>query len=337
MIARKAFSVAWVGLLALVPSVAFAQLATGSLGLGSSGSPFTMTLSPSYPAPNTSATLSFVSTSGLDLSNATLTVAENGTHIYSGSAQTIAVPVGAAGALSTIRATITSNGTSYTQTLALRPQDVSLVLEPLSSAPPLYPGKPLVPAAGEVRVVAVANLRTNAGVQVNPTTLSYSWTMDGVRLANFSGIGKDALLAAAPLQYRSHTISVVVQSQDGALVGGGSVTFESADPTLLLYDDDPLLGILFDHALSGTYALTGTESTLYAAPYSLPTSGSPSSVQWFVNESAAQTGPLLTVRPVGQGAGTASISATEAAGPYTTAAANLTVTFGTTTSSFLGL
>lgn len=323
------------GLFALMPSVVFAQAL--SYGLGNSGAPFSMTLAPTYPAPDSTATLSFVSASGLDLSNATLAVSVDGTSVYAGSVQTISIPIGAAGALTNIKAVVTSNGASYTQSLAVHAQDVSLVAEPVSSAPPLYPGKPLVPTEGDVRVVAIANIRTSKGVQINPAELSYAWTVDGVQMANFSGIGKDSIMVASPLQYRSRTVSVTVQSQDGTLVGGASIDLQTSEPKILVYVADPLLGILFNHALSGTYALSGTESTLYAAPYSLASNVSGASLQWFVNGTAAQTGQLLTVRPTGQGAGSANISVTGTIGTYTTAATDFSVAFGTTTSSFFGL
>ena len=334
MIARRVFGVVLVGLLVAVPAVALAQF---NLGLGTNGAPFSMALSPNYPAPNSSATLSFVSASGLDLSNATLSVTVNGASVYQGSVQTIPVAIGAPGALMTINATIKSNGSSYTQSLTVRPEDVALVVEPVSSAPPLYPGRPLVPIGGNVRIVAVANFRTGKGVALDPSQLSYSWTMDGVQLANFSGIGKDVLMAAAPLEYRSRSVSVTIQSQDGSLTGSDSLTLQSAQPTILLYADDPLLGIRFDRALTGSYTLSGTESTLYAGAYSLATNTGTPALQWFVNNTPAQTGPLLTVRPAGQGAGSASISVTGSVGSYTTAVSNLSVLFGTTTSSFLGL
>jgi len=334
MTARKVSSFVLAVLLAAAPAVAVAQF---NLGLGTNGSPFSLALSPDYPTPNSSATLSFVSASGLDLSNATLSVTVNGVSVYQGSVQTIPIAIGAPGVLMTITATIKSNGSSYTQSLTVRPEDVALVVEPVSSAPPLYPGRPLVPVGGNVRIVAIANFRTGHGAAIDPSQLSYSWTMDGVQLANFSGIGKDVLMAAAPLEYRSRSVSVTIQTQDGSLTGGGSLTLQSEQPTILLYADDPLLGIRFDHALTGSYTLPGAESTLYAGAYSLATNAGTPSLEWYVNNTPAQTGPLLTVRPAGQGAGSANISVTGSVGSYTTAVSNLSVLFGTTTSSFLGL
>ena len=138
--------------------------------------------------------------------------------------------------------------------------------------PPLYPGKSLVPLEGSTRIVAVANLRDENGNPIDPSALSYAWTVDDTAIADSSGIGKDAIMVDSPLEYRSSEVSVAVQSQDGTLVGGDSLSLTPSEPTVRVYDNDPLLGILFDHALSGNYSINTAEDTLYAAPFSMPTS-----------------------------------------------------------------
>ena len=107
----------------------------------------------------------------------------------------------------------------------------------------------------------------------------------------------------SPLEYRSSSVSVVVQSQDGTLVGGDTLFAGHwpSDPSVRIYENDPLLGILFDHALSDTYAITGAEDNLYAAPFALPTSSGAPLLQWFLNGDAAQTGDSITLRPTGSG------------------------------------
>ncbi|MDE2021920.1 MAG: hypothetical protein KGI71_03345, partial [Patescibacteria group bacterium] len=213
------------------------------------------------------------------------------------------------------------------------PEDVALVAEPISSAAPLYPGRPGVPLEGSTRVVAVANLRNTKGNVIAPGTLSYAWTVDGTNIESDSGIGKDAIVVESPLRYRSRTISVTATSQDGSLVGGASLSLSPVDPSIRIYENDPLLGILYDHALSNQYSIPGAESTLYAAPFSFPTTDGAPSLQWFLNGNAAQTGNSITLRPTGSGQGNASLSIVSSAGSYTTATANLSLLFGAAASS----
>lgn len=296
--------------------------------LGDIGPSFTLSATPQYPAPNGSVILTFLSGS-LDLTSATLSVQVDGKNIYRGTVQPVTVALGKAGSITSVKATISSGGATYSQSLNLQPQDVSLIAEPISSAPPLYPGKPFVPLEGNVRVVAVANLKNTSGASLDPATLSYAWTVDNTDIANSSGIGKETIIVASPLQYRGRDVSVTVRSQNGSLVGGASLSLSPMEPSVRIYENDPLLGIRFDHALSGRYDIA-SEATLYAAPFSLPTTNGMPLLQWFLNGSAAQTGNSITLRPTGSGKGNASLSLVASSGSYTTATANLSLSFGET-------
>lgn len=308
-----------------------------ALGDISNAAAFTVSVNPQYPAPYGQATLSMVS-STLDLSNAMMAVSVAGKEIYQGSVRTIAVPMGKTGSIASVKVTINSAGASYSQMLSIQPQDVALVAEPISSAPPLYPGKSLVPLEGSVRVVAMANLQGSNGEAFDPSAFSYSWTVDGAQIANSSGIGKTAIIVASPLQYRARSVSVAVMSQDGNLVGGASLSLTAQDPSVRIYENDPLLGILYDHALSGDYPINDAEDTLYAAPFSFPTTGGALLLQWFLNGEAAQTGNSITLRPTGSGQGTASLSIVASAGELTRATEELSLSFGAASGGgFFGL
>ena len=311
----------------------FAVSAQSFSGLGNTDS-FSVSVTPQYPAPDSLVTLSFLSSS-LTLTSATMTIIANGKQIYKGSVQPVAVILGKTGSTTLVKVTILSAGTAHSQSLVLQPQDVSLIAEPLSSAPALYPGKPLVPIEGSTRVVAVANIVDARGRILDPGTLVYTWTVEGAGIANSSGIGKSSLTVASPLQYRERAVSVVVQSQDGSLTGRASLTLSPSNPTVRIYENDPLLGIRFDHALSGSYSIAGAESSLYAAPFSLPLLNGNPFIQWFLNGAVAQTGTVITLRPAGNGLGNASLSLTASRDASSLATANLSLSFGATSSTNL--
>lgn len=320
---RFHFFIACIGIVLALPFAAMAQSIDGSL----EGTSFTVSVRPQYPAPNSQASISFLSTS-LDLTNALLTVSVAGKEIYRGAVQPVGITLGNAGSVANVKVTISSGGVSHSQTIFIQPQDVLLVTEPISSAPPLYPGKPLVPIGGSARVVAMANLRDARGKTIDPANLSYAWTVDNAQIANSSGIGKSAIIVASPLQYRARSVSVAVTSQNGSLVGGASLSLMAQEPTVRLYRNDPLLGIRFDRALSGEYAISDVETALYAAPFSLPTNSGAPLLQWSLNGSPAQTGNSITLRPAGKGQGNASLSLVASAGNSTTATADLSLIFG---------
>jgi len=317
----------------MLPLMAAAQFGDTAGSMNS----FSLSVSPQYPAPMSQATVSVVSSS-LDLANATMTISVDGKQIYQGNARPVTVPIGKEGSITRVVVNVSAGGADYSQEVSIQPQDVLLVAEPVSSVPPLYPGKPSVPLEGSVRVVAIANLKSAAGTPHSPAALSYAWTVDTTQVASASGIGKATILVASPLQYRARTVSVAITSADGTLVGGASLSLSPEEPSLRIYENDPLLGIRFDRALPNVYSITGAEVSLYAAAFSLPTTYGAPFLQWFLDGDLVQTGSSITLRPTGSGRGTASLSLTAAAGQYTTASADLGLSFGAAKSStFFGL
>lgn len=313
------------------------SLSAQSLDVGNmGGEPFSISVSPQYPVPLGTATVSLLP-GFVNLANATVSVSADGKTLYSGSARPVAVPLGRAGRVTSVDISVSSAGSTYRQTVSIRPQDVVLVAEPLSSLPPLYPGGALVAPEGKVRVVAVANLAGGSGASLDPSTLAYVWTVGGVRMANSSGIGKSAIMVASPLPYRATDISVDVMSRDGGLAGGAELSLTAAEPFVRIYENDPLLGIRFERALSGTYTIKGAESAFYAAPFGLPTAGGGPLLTWFIDGARAQEGSVITLRPAGKGEGGASLSLVASAGAYASASASVSLLFGAVQGGILGL
>lgn len=305
----------------------FSAHAQSFLDLSSAQTTFTMSLDPQIPPPYSQATVNFTSTA-MNLQNAQLSLTQNGKSVYKGAVQPVTVTVGAAGSLTSLKATITSEGATDTETLTLRPESVDLVLEPLSSVPPLYSGKALPAIDGSVRAVAVANFVNSAGKALDPSTLSYTWTIGGALYAAGSGIGKSVAIVTSPLQYRAADVSVTVQTQDGTYVGSASTNISVQSPSIRLYRNDPLLGIIFDQTLPDSYTISGAESTLYAAPFSFPLDSGAPTIEWFLNNQSVQTGNSITLRPSGSGTGSAALSLTASDGNSATAVASLSLTFG---------
>jgi hypothetical protein len=144
-------------------------------------------------------------------------------------------------------------------------------------------------------------------------------------------------MVASPLQYRSRDVSVSIMSTDGSLVGGASLALTPVSPSVRIYENDPLLGIRFDRALSGAFTIQNAESSLYATPLSLPTTSGTPLVRWFLNGTSAQTGPSITLRPSGKGEGSASLSLIASAGESVSVTMNLSLIFGAKPSNFFGL
>ena len=231
--------------------------------LGGVQQPFTLSISPADPTPYGVVTILPVS-GQIDVTNGTMTISAGGAQVASGNASSVSVRLGAPGVPVPVVARLVTARGAYSVRVTLTPQDVVLVAEPLSSAPPLYPGKPLVPLGGNVRMVAVAEMRTATGKQLEPDTLAYMWSVDGAEQQAASGIGEKAMLVDSPLQYRSRSVEVVVTSPDGTLVGSASIDLTATDPSVRIYERDPLLGIRFERALTTSYAMFAKKSNIYS-------------------------------------------------------------------------
>ncbi len=267
--------------------------------------PINSILTPTYPRPYQTATISPRS-SLIDLSASTVVISVNGTVVQRGSGtQSAAVRIGGPGELTTIVVSVTApGGRVYTDTISVRPADVALVVEPITTAHPFYRGLPLVAPEGRVRLVAIPDLRTSAAVRIDPGTLVYTWKLGERVLTDASGIGRSTLVASAPIKYRDATVTLIVTSQDSGVVAQATAEITPRDPLVRIYPFDPLLGPNYDKALEGEYTLNATEGTLRAVPYFF---ASPPSIEWGVGGVAQGAQRDLTVRATGSGSGTSAL------------------------------
>ena len=270
-----------------------------------SADPLTVSISPEYPRPYQTITVTPSSTL-IDLASATVKVSVNGKLVstFSGSEGT-SVTVGAPGVKTTVTVTATTGGKTYKKTLVIATGDVALVVEPLSTAHPLYKGALLLAPQGRVRVIAIADLRNSSGVRLAPSSLVYTWRLGNQILEADSGIGKSVLTAVAPQRYRDAQISVIVTSSEGSVVAKETTLLQPTDPLVRIYKTDPLLGTNFTHALTGTYSLTGSEESFRAVPYFF---GAIPTLSWIVGGQGSGTSDEVTVRTSGGGSGRSSLS-----------------------------
>jgi len=318
-------------LLSSVASVANAQ------GIPGGTEPVSVSIFPQYPRPFQTVTVSPRSTL-IDLSASTVRVSVNGTNVYEGSGtQSMSVRAGALGERTTIIVSVTDpSGRVYTKQQVLRPAEVSLVLEPASTAHPFYQGGGLVASEGRVRLIAVADLRTAPGTRLPSSSLVYTWRLGSRVLTDASGIGKSTFVATAPVRYRNADISVTVTSPDNTLVGEARTLVSAVDPIARIYRNDPLLGPNFDVALTDRFSMPDTEATFRAVGYFFAV---PPTFAWTVNNATNGTDKDITVRATGNGQGTArlGLTTTEAAARRTADTAVI-VDFGKTTGfGFFGL
>lgn len=299
------FLLAFVGVYALPTNVSADQMNVN---------PFSITISPSSPTPYEPFTIS-ITDGSVDLSNSTFSIYVNGKKINTSSQKTVSTRATGAGTLMSIKTNVYSVGKTYTKTVYIRPLGLAVITEPISSAPPLYPGKTNTPVSGEVRLVAIPDFRTLHGKVINPKTLSYTWRVTSSQnMLIASGIGRDAITVHAPqLPFRTKTISVLVQNKSATIAISREIDITGTDPFVLVYKDDPLMGILYNKALTDSYSISNNETSFIAEPYGFTKNSGAPLFNWFLNDQSVQKGNKITLRPKGDGAGreTLSVSATD--------------------------
>lgn len=298
--------------------------------------PLTLVVSPAYPRPFQTVSISPRSTL-IDLSASVVRVSVDGTEVYEGSGtRPVSITTGAVGQKTRVTVQVTApDGQVYTKEQLFRPAEVSLVVEPESTSHPFYQGGSLVASEGLVRLVAIPDFRTNPATPLAAENLVYTWRHGDRILTDASGIGRSTLIARAPVRFRTADITVTVTSRDSTLVGEAQVRIAATDPVMRIYRNDPLLGTNFDVALPTSYTMTDTEATFRAIGYFFANSPS---LSWSVNGAMSGTDRDITVRSTGVGQGSARISVSGTDNTRRTAAVASTVQFGQATGfGFFGL
>jgi hypothetical protein len=280
------------------------------------GSVIEIISSPEKPFPDQNVSLELKSFS-IDLSSAMISWYRNQTLIKQGTGETkIAVTAPKAGSSLTITAVASpQSGISLRQSITLKPEDVGLIFEAETYTPPFYQGKAYYTPEAIVRVVAIPNLVTSNGAKISPKNLVYQWKQDFKPRQDASGYGKNSLVFKGNLLQKPTTVQVEVKTVDGSRTGNAVLTIEPLNPEVLVYEDDPLYGILYNKTIAMKALVKNQEIKIHAVPFSFSVLSALSptiSYSWSVNGSRVEnTFPKnsLVLRNEKAGAGNAEVSA----------------------------
>lgn len=246
----------------IAPSYAGAQLQ-----LPGTGAALSMTLSPAYPSPGETVTLT-LSSPVYDLSRASVTWNSGGKVLESGAGVTSATVVaGKLGEKTLVTADVSVEGTEDSAQILIMPTAVDLLWEADTYTPPFYGGRALPSAGSRVRLQAIPYLPKPGGGFYGANELSYIWKQNGSTLSSISSKGKSSAVIAAPDLFGNYTISVEALSPDGTTSGAARARIVSVEPDIRLYRDHPLFGVEYFDALGPNVFLDDSEMTFAAIPY----------------------------------------------------------------------
>lgn len=228
-----------------------------------------ISMSPESPVPNE---MVFLSVSALefnmDLSNISWSVDEKLKESGVGK-KSISVVAPANGKSVKVSVKVIPNiGGILESSVVISPAGLDILWEATDSyVPPFYRGKALPISQGEVRVVAIPNIKTTSGAIKPSNSFVYTWRKDGKNVPNASGLGKSSFGFANQLLDKQNRIEV--SATDGTKSAAGAVTMTPFVPEIVFYEELTLEGVQYERALSQMHPVTEPRITIVAEPYFL--------------------------------------------------------------------
>lgn len=270
-----------------------------------------VTTAPKKPNPYDPVTLTIQSYS-TDLNKATITWSVNNNIILSGIGEKkILFKNGQSGETTKVTISITTNsGEVAVKELSFTPVGVTVFWEADTYTPPFYKGKPLLSPQSRVKAIATPD-NTGTKNALDAGNLVYTWEKEGSVQSSVSGYGKNSFSFIAPQPYRRTNVSVSVSSVDNSVNSEAKIIPTLTSPVIIFYENNPLLGTVYNHSLGTSIDLTQKEISVSAAPYYFSNDKDSALLEysWSTNGRATQNeGKSITFRNESGAKGIATIS-----------------------------
>lgn len=173
----------------------------------------------------------------------------------------------ASGKNSNISVSVTKeNGLVLRDSISLAPSDIDLVYEADTYVPPFYRGRSLFTHQSAVTVAAMTTFIEN-GVRLPKEKITYTWAKDDEIIQSASGVGRDSIKIQGALISRPFYVSVVAESINSNLTAKKRILINPTTPQVVLYENNPIYGSIFEKALTGTFNFDREEVGITAVPY----------------------------------------------------------------------
>ena len=231
-----------------------------------SSSSISVNMLPAYPAPHEDTKIVLSSyADNLDVAliswsvNGKIAVSEIGQKSFS-------VTAPAAGVTTNVVATVYLPEGAVEMQITIKPSVMVLLWQANDSyVPPFYRGKALPTPNSEVKIVAMPEARTSSGT-IDSKNMTYLWKKDYTNNVDGSGYGKNFFLYTNDYLEDSNSISVTTSTVDQQYTNQASITVGEAQPKILFYKNDEILGTIWEKALADPHKIQGPEIVV-AAPY----------------------------------------------------------------------
>ncbi len=295
-----------------------------------------VTVSPDSPKPSEQVTLHFGNTVFFNVENSYIVWSLDGKRELEGVGETeFTFTTGALGSLSLVDVSISPEGLSpIRRQLLIIPSGVDIIFEAETYTPPFYKGKAGFTEEAGLVLAAIPHVYDENGRKLPPASLTYKWSRNGNIVGISSGEGKSSLRFKGSYLAGTENIKVEVTSAGNTVKATASLVLKPENPKVLVYENNPLYGIIYNRAISDQFRLLETEVSLTAIPYFFskqPESGN-IIMEWLVNGSpfAGESGDTITLRNEAGTSGKSSveISVNNLKERFQQAEENLLINFG---------
>jgi hypothetical protein len=222
----------------------------------------TVDISPTIPGPNESVTIGVRSfSSNLNASDIYWYV--DGAPAASGRGMTsFTTTIGDVGTETRVFVRIAKvDGGEVAREIVFSPADLELVFEALTYTPPFYEGRSIMTHQAPYKVVAIPRFIDTNGKRYSEKELVYTWKVNGRNVPEATGYGSYTMTSKGALVSRAFDVTVEAQTPDGSIIAKKTIFIEPEEAELLLYENNPLYGVLYNRAVDETVDL-GSESSI---------------------------------------------------------------------------
>lgn len=228
----------------------------------------TLSTDPKTPGPNQEVTVN-IKSFAVNLNTAEIIWYVNKEAVKQGVAdKSVVVLTGEFGTQVVVDVTIIPQfGDVLQKQIIIEPSEVDLLWEADTYTPPFYKGKALPTFKSSIKTTAMPRKNSFSS---NPAQFYYKWTYNIIQNLG-EALGMSSVTFPAGWPGSSVSISVDVNTLDKGWNGSQNIRIPSYDPKIVLYEQAPLMGTMFDKAIDSSYPFSGNTVAVRAVPYFVST------------------------------------------------------------------
>ncbi len=224
-------------------------------------------VTPENPKPESEVTVE-VNMYGADINRLLIVWKVNNKEVTKGiGAKKFTFTNGPAGALTKVDVVIfPKSGVPIERSVQFSPINVDLLWQANTYTPPFYKGKALFTPESEVSILSFPYALVG-NTRLDPGQMIYKWKLNYELDNNASGFARNTYTFKGPIILRENFFqSSVYSSTNPEVQGQNTLSLNHVSPQVLVYEENPTLGVLFNKAVQGEHSITGVESKLSAFP-----------------------------------------------------------------------